>query len=152
LKKRVTLSQLKADMWAAEHDEVILSFLRNTNLTVLIAYVDPNTGFHINTQAPAYKMEEMSYLIKQQGVQLTPQNIAKKLQFGTIKGNHIESLLRVMTNVYAPLIFGNKSWPVSILYIPSSLFFPTTNVKVNFLINAERNFAVFQFQVINANH
>ena len=113
----MTLSQLKADMWAAEHDEVILSFLRNTNLTVLIAYVDPNTGFHINTQAPAYKMEEMSYLIKQQGVQLTPQNIAKKLQFGTIKGNHIESLLRVMTNVYAPLIFGNKSWPVSILNI-----------------------------------
>jgi hypothetical protein len=104
-------------MWTTEHNEVIIKFLRNTNLTVLIAYVDPNTGFHINTQAPAYKMEEMSYLIRQQGVKLTTENIGKKLQFGTIKGNHIESLLRIMTNVYAPLIFGNKSWPVSILLL-----------------------------------
>lgn len=108
------MSKLKPDMWTAEHDEMIVRFLKNTNLTVLIAYVDPNTGFHINTQPPAFKTDEMSYLIRQQGVMITKDNIARKLQFGTIKGNHIESLLRIMTNVYAPLIFGNRSWPIGI--------------------------------------
>lgn len=104
-------------MWSNEHEDTIIRFLKNTNLTVLIACVDPRTGFHVCTQVPAYKMEEIAYLIRQQGVEITPENIGKKLQFGTIKGNYIESLLRVMTNVYAPLIFGNRTWPDSILDI-----------------------------------
>ena len=103
-------------MWSGEHEDTILKFLGNTKLTVLIAFVDPMTGFNICTQVPAYKVEEMAYLIRQQGVELTAENIGRKLQYGTVKSNHIESLLRVMTNDYAPLIFGNKTWPDSILF------------------------------------
>ena len=115
LQKRVTLSQLRPEMWSSEQEGTIMTFLKDTSLTVLIAYVDPQTGFQVCTQVPTYKMDEMAYLIRPQGVEITPENIGKKLQFGTIKSNHIESLLRLMTNVYAPLIFGNKTWPDSIL-------------------------------------
>ncbi|KAJ7369518.1 Dynein heavy chain 2, axonemal [Desmophyllum pertusum] len=56
----------------------------------------------------------MTYMIRFENAVLNPDNIEQKLQLGTIRTNHIESLLRTMTNVYAPLFFGNRSWPDSI--------------------------------------
>ena len=38
------------------------------------------------------------------------------LQYGTVKAAHIESLLRMMNNIYAPIFFENTSWPDSILF------------------------------------
>ena len=115
IKERVTLSSLKSDMWTAEHDATILRFLKDSTLRLLVVYVDKLLGLQVALSVPPHPVEEMTYMIRFEDAMLNPDNIEQKLQFGTIRANHIESLLRTMTNVYAPLFFGNRSWPDSIL-------------------------------------
>lgn len=115
IKERVTLSSLKSDMWTAEHDATILRFLKDSTLRLLVVYIDKLLGLQVALSVPPHPAEEMTYMIRFEDVVLNPDNIEQKLQFGTIRANHIESLLRIMTNVYAPLFFGNRSWPDSIL-------------------------------------
>jgi hypothetical protein len=37
----------------------------------------------------------------------------KDVQFGQFGGKHLVSLLRLTSGLYAPLFFGNKTWPDS---------------------------------------
>lgn len=104
-------------MWTAEHDATILKFLKDCTHRLLVVYVDKLLGLQVALSVPPHPVEEMTYMIRFENAVITPDNIEQKLQFGTIKTNHIESLLRTMTNVYAPLFFGNQSWPDSILII-----------------------------------
>lgn len=113
IKERITLSQLNPEMWTAEHDDTIVRFIKDTDLRLLVAYVDKLLGLQVSTSIPPHPVEEMTYMIRRENAEVTPDNI-ENLQVGTIRLNHVESLLRVMTNVYAPLFFGNKTWPDSI--------------------------------------
>lgn len=115
IKERVTLSGLKSDMWTVEHDTTIIKFLKDYTHRLLIVYIDKLLGLQVALSIPPYAVEEMTYMIRSENAVITPDNLESKLHFGTIKANHIESLLRTMTNVYAPLFFGNQSWPDSIL-------------------------------------
>jgi len=115
IKERVTLSSLKSDMWTAEHDATIIRFLKDSTLRLLVVYIDKLLGLQVALSVPPHPVEEMTYMIRFEDAVLNPDNIEQKVQFGTIRANHIESLLRTMTNVYAPLFFGNGSWPDSIL-------------------------------------
>ena len=122
IKERVTLSALRPDMWTAEHDDTILKFLKDCTHRLLVVYVDKLLGLQVALSVPPHPAEEMTYMIRFENAVITPDNIEQKLHFGTIKANHIESLLRIMTNVYAPLFFGNRSWPDSILTKPVTTF------------------------------
>ena len=115
IKERVTLSGLKPEMWTADHDAVMIKFLRDTSLRLLLIYIDKLLGLQVTLSVPSHTVEEMTYMIRFENAVLTPDNIERNLHFGTIRANHIESLLRTMTSVYAPLFFGNWSWPDSIL-------------------------------------
>ena len=66
---------------------------------------------------PPYVVDQLTYLIKQEGVkEVTNENFLKVVQYGTVKAAHIESLLRVMMGIYAPIFFENTTWPDSILF------------------------------------
>ncbi len=43
--------------------------------------------------------------------EVRPEDFTRCVQFGTVTGGHIESLLRLMTRFYAPTFFKNTSWP-----------------------------------------
>lgn len=106
---------LKSEMWTAEHESTIVKFLKDYTHRLLVVYVDKLLGLQVALSVPPHAVEEMTYMIRFENAVIMPDNIEQKLQFGTIKSNHIESLLRTMTNVYAPLFFANRSWPDSIL-------------------------------------
>ena len=115
IKERVTLSRLNQEMWTPEHDDIIANFVKDTSLRLLVAYVDKLLGLQVSTSTPPHPVEEMTYIIRRENAEVTPETL-EKLQIGTVRHNHVESLLRVMSNVYAPLFFGNRTWPDSILH------------------------------------
>jgi dynein heavy chain len=57
---------------------------------------------------------EIFYFIKQTKAQITEQNFEDILQYGTLTGDVMASLLRLMENVYLPLFATNKNWPESL--------------------------------------
>lgn len=66
---------------------------------------------------PSQRCDQIEYFIKNKqytDTPLTPDNLLTRVQYGTVKASHIESLMRVMSNIYAPIFFENTSWPDSI--------------------------------------
>ena len=109
---------LKPDDWKDIHEDAIRKFIDDPGCRLLIIYHDPYKGFVVEHMIPSYVVDQLTYLIKQEGIQeVTTENFLKVVQYGTVKGAHIESLLRVMMGIYAPIFFENTSWPDSILLI-----------------------------------
>ena len=42
------------------------------------------------------------------------ETIDKEVQYGTVSGDAMEILLRLMTSVYVPVFNGNGTWPESV--------------------------------------
>lgn len=117
IKKRISLGLLKDDMWKDEHFETIKAFVQDTTKRTMMCYIDSLAGFTISLTCPVFQVDELQYFIRKEGAELTADNIGKTVQFGKIRGNYIESLLRMMTNIYGPQFFKNTTWPESILSI-----------------------------------
>ena len=134
MKDRAILSGLTPDMWKPEHDQTIENFfspprtddtkdnatstaLNQQSRFLLAIFVDPQMGLVVDGAIPPQPVEEICYFIKRDnGAEITGQNVENEVQYGTVRTGHIESLLRLMQSIYAPLFFDNTSWPDSILF------------------------------------
>nr|XP_015196051.1 PREDICTED: dynein heavy chain 2, axonemal isoform X1 [Lepisosteus oculatus]XP_015196052.1 PREDICTED: dynein heavy chain 2, axonemal isoform X1 [Lepisosteus oculatus]XP_015196053.1 PREDICTED: dynein heavy chain 2, axonemal isoform X1 [Lepisosteus oculatus] len=113
-KKRVSLSGLTEDMWTEENDQALDGFIHNPSLTTLVVYLDPYAGLKVENAVPAQLTDQICYFIRREGAPLTEELFESTVQFGTARGGHTESLLRLMNGVYAPQVFGSSAWPESI--------------------------------------
>lgn len=103
-------------MWKDSHYDVIKRFIEDSSVRLIVAYIDPYKAFVIEHIIPNYTVEQLSYFIKgEQIAEVTVDNFHRVVQYGSVKGMHIESLLRMMSGIYAPIFFENTSWPDSIL-------------------------------------
>ncbi|XP_021360073.1 dynein heavy chain 2, axonemal-like isoform X4 [Mizuhopecten yessoensis] len=115
IKERVTVQNLKEDMWKEQHEEAVHAFIDDPAVKLMVAYIDPFKGFTIEPAIPTFVVDQLTYLIKSGKVkELTTDNFLTVVQYGTVKGMHIESLLRMMMGIYAPIFFENTTWPDSI--------------------------------------
>lgn len=116
IKSRAAVANLGADAWTEAHEEYIKKFIQDPTFLLIIAFHDPYKGFVVDTVIPPHLVDQLTYFIKQEGTaEVTFDNFFKVVQYGTVKGLHIESLLRVMMGIYAPIFFENTTWPDSIL-------------------------------------
>lgn len=94
---------------------MISTFLEDENYRLLIIYIDKINGLSVDLQIPYVQVEEISYFIKNQEIRLiTAENFQEAVQYGCVTGGHIQSLLRIMNGVFAPIFFENTTWPDSI--------------------------------------
>eukprot|EP00794_Sanderia_malayensis_P010712 gene10712-11859_t len=130
LKDMVSLSNLRPEMWTDSHLMVIEKFVSDTSQRALLLYVDSLAGFTVSESCPIFPVDELQYFIRKEGKPITSK-FQSVLQYGKIKGSYIESLLRHMSGVYAPMFFQNSSWPDSILFYASLTmkYFPLTCLK-----------------------
>jgi dynein heavy chain len=114
IKERVCLAGLDHETWNESHDEPINAFLTD-NKRLLIVYIDRLGGLSCDNVVPYVTVGELAYFIKRyDGTLITYDNFQKTVQYGTVTGGHIQSLLRLMMGIYAPIFFENTSWPDSI--------------------------------------
>ena len=91
------------------------SFISNEEQQLLVAYFDNVNGLTLETRVPVVQCDELVYFIKAlRGPEPTPENFLETVQYGNISKGHIQSLLRMMNGVYAPIFFDNQTWPDSI--------------------------------------
>ena len=100
-------------MWTDDHMVRIEQFVTNGE-KLLVAYLDNVSGFVVGFSMPPTTVKQLVYFVKKDAVEVTPETFTNVVQYGTVMGGHIESLLRLMMGIYAPIFFGNKSWPDSI--------------------------------------
>lgn len=99
-----------------DHVNVIEKFITDDLTRLLVAYNTQHKGFNIDNVIPAFAVQHICFFFKATNAkEITSENFLREVQYGSIKGGHIESLLRLMMGIYAPIIFENSSWPDSIL-------------------------------------
>lgn len=59
-------------------------------------------------------MEQLAYFIRAPEAVIAAETFEMAVQFGTVRGDATQSLLRLMNGVYAPLITLSTAWPESI--------------------------------------
>ncbi|KAK3095642.1 hypothetical protein FSP39_017066 [Pinctada imbricata] len=115
IKDRITVVGLKEDQWKETHEDTINQFINDPGTKFMAAYNDPYKGFVVEHGIPTYNVDQLTYFIKlDDAKEITSDNFLKMVQYGCVKGNHIEGLLRVMMGIYAPIFFENTTWPDSI--------------------------------------
>lgn len=61
------------------------------------------------------KTECLQFFLKDENASLTKLNKCKEnVQYGTVRGDKLESLLSMMNSIYLPTILANQSWPKSV--------------------------------------
>ena len=115
VKSRTRLSRVTPEMWTPEHDSQINHFVVNPSEQLLLVYVDERNGLMLCHSLPPFKVEEVAYFAREGNAEVTPENFPEVVQFGTVRGSYVGTLLRSMHDVYAPTFFENSTWPDSIL-------------------------------------
>lgn len=101
-------------MWTDQHNAPMDKFLRDTSQQLLLVYIDQHSGLSFCTSLPVFQVEEIAYFARDENAEINARNFTKVVQFGTVKGNYVNGLLRAMHDLYAPTFFENQTWPDSI--------------------------------------
>ena len=102
-----------------EHDLKIVEFLTKTETKLLIFYLSDeepeNIKLIVQHEIPTIPTELFNYFTKAHYSQeINSKDLFhKQVQFGAFSGKHLTSLLRLTSGLYAPLFFGNDTWPDS---------------------------------------
>jgi dynein heavy chain len=117
-KECISLSCFSKKVWSPQNESAALDFLSDKNNRKLIAYMTASNQLCLQNGLPSVtEVHEMMYFIKMStndDEPISDVNFEARIQFGTISGDMMESLLRMMQGVYIPLLLTNKNWPESI--------------------------------------
>ena len=114
----ITLTDFNVEEhWTEDIVTILTDEFINGKQQVMIAYMHTRAGLQVEFSFPVMRVSEYVYFIK--GAQigeevLTVDNFEGLVQHGLVSGNGIESMLRLMGGVYAPIFFETTSWPDSI--------------------------------------
>ena len=116
-------------MWNEEHEMKLEEFLTRSEKKTLIVYLEPRVENElqegqdsmlpdrliVKNEVPVTFGSLFVYFIKSYYSQEinNKESFHKYIQHGTFGGNHLRSLLRLCSGLYAPLFFDNKTWPDS---------------------------------------
>lgn len=59
-------------------------------------------------------VEQLAYFIRKEDSLIMRETFESSVQFGTVRGGGIESLLRLINRLHAPLVTQSTDWPESI--------------------------------------
>jgi len=106
-------------MWIDEHSETILKFIRcaEENKRLLAFHINTQKELIVSTDIPVNPVDQVFFMIRKKETKVTTINFHQTILFQLVRSNYVESLLRMMSSVYGPMFFQNKSWPESILFI-----------------------------------
>ncbi|RKO93650.1 dynein heavy chain and region D6 of dynein motor-domain-containing protein [Blyttiomyces helicus] len=119
-RKVVALTGMVDDMWTEEHQVAASAFLIDPGSRKLLAFIGSegnSSKLYLQTTLPTDVVKELMYFIRTASNEddfVTERTFEQKVQYGSISGNTMDSLLRVMQGLYVPVFLENKRWPDSV--------------------------------------
>ena len=121
VKSLVQLGSLHQELWNEFHEQTINEFLTQSSKKVLCVYIEPKeeeedtSKLIVQLEMPNLPIDQFYYFVKAYYSNEidSKESFQKNVQYGLFTGKHLLSLLRLTSGLYAPLFFGNKTWPDS---------------------------------------
>ena len=73
-------------------------------------------GLTVMDTFPTSPIDEIAYFIRKEKEVASAENFSSVVQFGSLSPENIIVILRTLHGMYAPMFFGNQTWPDSILF------------------------------------
>lgn len=123
MRRLVEFAEMPTDSWNENIEDKIKDFLTKSEKRQLFFSMTPigdGQEYQLTAQhelPSASTVDELFYFVKSHYSQEinSKEVFHKHVQYGSFNGNHLISLLRLCSGCYAPLFFGNKTWPDSII-------------------------------------
>ncbi|XP_056156824.1 dynein axonemal heavy chain 2 [Lampris incognitus] len=93
-----------------EVDRALDTFVADASIKVMVIYLDPHRGPRVEYAMPSQVTEQLVYFIRTLEAPITEETFEIAVQFGTVRGNATEALLRLMNGVHAPLVTQSSAW------------------------------------------
>jgi hypothetical protein len=102
-------------MWKEHHESIISDFLTVKDKRLLVLNFDENNELQARFEIPSVPASQFTYFVKSYYTEeiTKKETFFKHVQYGNFNGKHLLSLLRLTSGLYAPMFFGNKTWPDS---------------------------------------
>ncbi|XP_045081518.1 dynein axonemal heavy chain 2 isoform X2 [Coregonus clupeaformis] len=113
-KNRVALSSMSKLPWSEENEKALDKFILDSSIRTLVVYPDPYAGLRVEYTMPSQVVDQLAFFIRSDGGLILKETFESTVQFGTVRGNATESLLRMMNGVHAPQVTLSTAWPESI--------------------------------------
>ena len=115
LQERIQLPGYRINLWQAEHDEKAIAYLSTPQLCRLLCFIKDDRLELSTTCSPVLDSCLKLYFFIRTETKLTPANIDAVTQHGALsRGVDMQSLLSVMSEIFAPQILGSRAWPESV--------------------------------------
>ncbi|KAJ3123528.1 Dynein heavy chain 2, axonemal [Physocladia obscura] len=125
-KSLITLTGYTSDMWTEDQDLALVDFIQDSTIHKIVLFIDSEQRKLCSQPSlPANTFKEIMFFIKETlptdnskkdavATQITMRNFEHSFQYGTVSGDILDSLLRMMQGVYVPIFMENKQWPESV--------------------------------------
>ncbi|KAA0188249.1 Dynein heavy chain axonemal, partial [Fasciolopsis buskii] len=118
IRDRIYLTGYDAkEHWTENHKNVVETEFCSGNRQQLFFYMSRKNELKLSYDVPRQYHDELNYFLyipDPHRTNITPENFDIRVQYGSISGRGIESLLRIMSTIFAPAFFSNTTWPDSI--------------------------------------
>jgi dynein heavy chain len=117
MRKTLKLKGCTPEKWTEEHDSVAIQFLTSVEVRKLVAYMSTEGELCMLTPYSSFSTAPKSFcywIRKDSGTPLTSATIKTAVQFGFVNGGGMDSLLRLMQDVYLPTMKTTDIWPESV--------------------------------------
>nr|XP_029501164.1 dynein heavy chain 2, axonemal-like [Oncorhynchus nerka] len=114
LKNRVALTGMSKLPWSEENEKALDKFILDSSNRTLVVYPDPYAGLRVEYAMPSQVVDQLAFFVRSDGGLILEETFESTVQFGTVRGNATESLLRMMNGVHAPQVTLSTAWPESI--------------------------------------
>ncbi|KAM9407837.1 LOW QUALITY PROTEIN: dynein axonemal heavy chain 2 [Salvelinus alpinus] len=113
-KNRVALTGMSKLPWSEENEKALDKFIMDSSNRTLVVYPDPYDGLRVEYAMPSQVVDQLAFFVRSDGGLILEETFESTVQFGTVRGNATESLLRMMNGVHAPQVTLSTAWPESI--------------------------------------
>ncbi|KAK7091017.1 hypothetical protein V1264_010736 [Littorina saxatilis] len=114
IRDRVSVTYLRKEDWKPEHLMTIDEFVKDGEFRYLFFYKDVYRGFCVERDVPPFPVDQLFYFLKVGDLdRLRKGNFFDSVQYGSLNGDYLNSLLRVMSKLHGPQFFSNPTWTES---------------------------------------
>ncbi|CAH8511548.1 unnamed protein product [Schistosoma rodhaini] len=118
IKNRICLTDFDPEFhWHDIHDSIVEKDFASGGHNLLICYMLNKNELKLEFEIPRFLCHEINYFIFTPNVnteKINVYNFDLCIQYGSVSGSAIQSLLNIMSSLFAPNLFTNISWPDSI--------------------------------------
>uniref|UniRef100_UPI0037E8313A dynein axonemal heavy chain 2 n=1 Tax=Semicossyphus pulcher TaxID=241346 RepID=UPI0037E8313A len=102
----VALPGVTEEFWTEENQRAVDQFIVDATITTMVVYVDNDLKLRVEYSLLIHVqvVEQLCYFNRMPGAIITAETFDAVIQFGTLRGNPIQSLLHDMTCLHAPAV------------------------------------------------